>query len=617
MVVVTTTTMNSESLCDRCEERVGVVACTHCSALLCEECDKAVHERPKFERHERTREENVLGVCSIHGMRASVLCEDCMEVCCRRCMTEQHAGHLFAKCAGVSEQYTDSAKLANALESAMSIGASAAACIQNSMSRLNDERHLVLDAIDDAFNRITELVEARRAALIESVVAIADKEENDLQTLYNDLDTQRSWAEQVLDDFQAQSQSRSGASSSSSPNGTHIIAANAEMEKCFGALCDNIKKVLTASSGSISKISFIGEQQQQQTQTQQRQKQQLLQTAGIASRPQRIRALFGQNIFIHGPRRTIVDPADLMEEKADDIKTLSIGDAIETFGFIKTDRQAQLSENALKKTMVEVGNDSNERATGAQKRITLTWSDVPEVIKESSKDKNFVFVLESREDSGDEFREIYCGREFSRTVASAFKREFRVSGCIVGASGRVAVWTSNIVKGSLSPGTWKEGPNYTLENNGRKAIFTGQGNAMALGEKLFKSGAVYEWKFRVEKSISIGCGELNLGVIPHDADTRNSNPDTCGGWFLGCFFGALRGNNVADAKKICSDKHDGNFVRGGDEVGIVLDMEKGEISFVLEGKNLGVAFKGMPLDKPLVPAVISCSNNNSVELISC
>ena len=53
----------------------------------------------------------------------------------------------------------------------------------------------------------------------------------------------------------------------------------------------------------------------------------------------------------------------------------------------------------------------------------------------------------------------------------------------------------------------------------------------------------------------------------------------------------------------------------GDSVGVVMDTAKGEFSFVVNGVNLGVAYEGIPLDKPLVPCVLLYYNGDSVELI--
>ena len=45
-----------------------------------------------------------------------------------------------------------------------------------------------------------------------------------------------------------------------------------------------------------------------------------------------------------------------------------------------------------------------------------------------------------------------------------------------------------------------------------------------------------------------------------------------------------------------------------------MDTTKGELSFFVNGVNLGVAFDGIPLDKPLVPCVILQYEGDSVEL---
>ena len=42
---------------------------------------------------------------------------------------------------------------------------------------------------------------------------------------------------------------------------------------------------------------------------------------------------------------------------------------------------------------------------------------------------------------------------------------------------------------------------------------------------------------------------------------------------------------------------------------------KGELSFALNGVGFGVAFKGIPLDKPLVPCAVLYYEYDSVELI--
>lgn len=598
-------TMNADNLCDCCEERVGTIACLRCSALLCEECDRTVHATPKFSNHERAHEENVLGICSAHGMRAFVLCEDCKEVCCRRCMVEQHSGHLFVKSTAASERYTKGTNLVSALGCAKDVASKTAARVQDSITALNEERQKALDAIEASFNQITELIEARKMALLEQVASTADEEENRLQTLYNDLDTKCTLAEQLLDEFNAQLQNEDrpdhSMPASSSSTSSSVVAVSAEMEKCFDDLCSNAKKAMADSKDNVTKIEFVEFVSPQPL---------LNSGAGAPARPRPSQLL---SPFLRGMAMAQASASTSSDSETKSTNVSIIENVINGFGVIKTERQNQskIESKALLLTM-----SKGEPNPDGSRSATLSWDNAPDHIKDLLDNEDFFFVLKSRSEKDSEFKEIYNGKDLSRAVACNKNEEFIVSGCINGVSDRVELWTSNIAIVANDPGVWKIGRNYSLENGGKRVVFSGSARAIALGETVLERGDVYEWSFKVEKAISIGGGELCLGVAPQDTSSGDTDPDTCGGWFFGCFFANLRGKNRSGGKKYGSGKPDGGYVKEGDEVGIVVDMIKGEISFVLGGENLGVAFKGIPLDKPLVPAVLSCSNDNSVELIS-
>ena len=57
-------------------------------------------------------------------------------------------------------------------------------------------------------------------------------------------------------------------------------------------------------------------------------------------------------------------------------------------------------------------------------------------------------------------------------------------------------------------------------------------------------------------------------------------------------------------KSMDQGKEDGECVHTEDSVGVVMNTTKGDLSYILNGVNLGVAFCGIPLDKPLVPCVL-------------
>ena len=100
-----------------------------------------------------------------------------------------------------------------------------------------------------------------------------------------------------------------------------------------------------------------------------------------------------------------------------------------------------------------------------------------------------------------------------------------------------------------------------------------------------------------------------VGVAPFDINQNEDfNFNRCG-WYFHCFTSTL-----------CSG-HPHNYTlkaygpkMKGESVGVVMDTAKGDLSFVVDGINFGIAFERIPLDKPLVPCVILGHTGDSVEL---
>ena len=83
------------------------------------------------------------------------------------------------------------------------------------------------------------------------------------------------------------------------------------------------------------------------------------------------------------------------------------------------------------------------------------------------------------------------------------------------------------------------------------------------------------------------------------------NYNKCG-WYFYCGDSTLYSGPPHNykGKEYGSRKEDGQYFYTGDSVGVMMDTAKGELSFVVNGVNLGVAYDGIPLDKPLVPCVL-------------
>ena len=110
---------------------------------------------------------------------------------------------------------------------------------------------------------------------------------------------------------------------------------------------------------------------------------------------------------------------------------------------------------------------------------------------------------------------------------------------------------------------------------------------------------------------------INIGVAPSDIDQSEKESYVKCGWYLWCYESTLWSGSPHShwRKEYGPRKEKEEYVYEGDSVGVVMDTTKGELSFAVGGLSLGVAYKGIPLDKPLVPCVILDCPGDSVELI--
>lgn len=171
---------------------------------------------------------------------------------------------------------------------------------------------------------------------------------------------------------------------------------------------------------------------------------------------------------------------------------------------------------------------------------------------------------------------------------------------------------------------WKKCPEYV--ESGRKytvdkSIFktatksNDGGWCTVLGDVLLPLKRVISWNIRIANSKKNDGFGIYIGVIPSDIDQNDGDVDY--GWYIGCYSSILRSgppHNIRN-KEYGPRKGNGQYVHTGDTVGLVMDTTKGVLSFSLNGVSLGVAFEGIPLDKPLIPFVNLKQQGDSVELV--
>ena len=125
------------------------------------------------------------------------------------------------------------------------------------------------------------------------------------------------------------------------------------------------------------------------------------------------------------------------------------------------------------------------------------------------------------------------------------------------------------------------------------------------------------WSIKTLKSENNNGYCIYIGVAPSDIDQNEDNRNKCG-WYFDCYWSTLCSGppHNYEREEYGPRKEEGEYIHTGDSVGVVMDTAKGELSFVLNGVNLGVAYKEIPLDKPLVPCAILKWQGDSVELVT-
>ena len=189
---------------------------------------------------------------------------------------------------------------------------------------------------------------------------------------------------------------------------------------------------------------------------------------------------------------------------------------------------------------------------------------------------------------------------------------------------------SDAVKGrtqkepDFSECTWKECPDDVYKEqkysvygeNPRIATNPNDDECTFVGNIPLPPNKATSWSVKILKSKWNDGGLIYIGVAPSDINQNEEHNHNKCGWYFNCCCSTLLSGPPHNhrGKEYGPRKEDGEYVHTGDSVGVVMDTEKGELSFALNGVDLGVAFEGIPLDKPLVPCVLLHFKWDSVEL---
>ena len=163
-------------------------------------------------------------------------------------------------------------------------------------------------------------------------------------------------------------------------------------------------------------------------------------------------------------------------------------------------------------------------------------------------------------------------------------------------------------------GYWKGGPGYRVSGKNSSVVMKESGNdkwsVTAVGSETLRTGVINRWTVVLEDSELDHFG-VAIGVAPHTIDqSRRNNHRSCGWYFTG--WSTLYSGNPQNYNNESFGSQ--LEMKNGTEITLEMDMNEGTLTYYVDGKWIGVAFKGIPTRVPLVPAVVFGSTYYSIKL---
>jgi len=126
--------------------------------------------------------------------------------------------------------------------------------------------------------------------------------------------------------------------------------------------------------------------------------------------------------------------------------------------------------------------------------------------------------------------------------------------------------------------------------------------------ELDKSIEEHKWKIKILKTYQ---KDIMVGVAPIDFDINSSSYNTCG-WYLYCY-----NSCIYSGPPFNYTYKNTNLSRVNDEVTVVMNMKKRTLKFIINNEDKGDSYTDIPIDKPLFPAVLLNTRNDSIEISEC
>ena len=571
--------------CSNCESAEATFICKECGMAFCGKCDKEIHSIPIFAGHKRCETSTVsLGTCPAHGKLELQFCEDCLECCCWECMCngQKHAGHkivsyevAYEKRKAVLEQ-----RLAE-LRSVATISRAIETVLERETQRWADQCQTVRDKIAGSFERAAAAVERRKEEVIEQIEQRFS--END----------------KVLNDAMTEFRATEEASQNALAGGLDLSANQTDNLAKIGRVEHSIQAMTEINSRILHKVL-----------------------------PASYTVKFQPTFAPKGEKEEKKDDsAEATEEEKEDAKN-PLFEALARFGVVEKVVNGDSFDKVLEVKTVTNAEGKSTKDIG-DTHISFTWESAPVCYLEHARAGKLTFALKMRTIDGntekglsDEAKEaaltaVYSGPDAEYRCEGLEERKSYAFRLYALGKGDFCFWKTAEVAVSLGSyqGKWRtDCPRVKVDAANPVIVNAGEGSRdTVIADTPLTPGVVNRWKIRLVHS-GDGWWEW-LGVAPGDIDLSSHSNETSCGWYLNTLRTTLY---CGPPFKWDSKKYGTNAEREipkGSIVGLTMDMAAGTLAYTVNGKDYGVAYKGIPLDKPLFPAAVFNSSKQKIELL--
>ena len=623
--------------CMNCESVEATFVCDRCKMVFCAKCDKEIHSLPVFKDHNRLETETEgLELCPAHNELELFFCNDCLECCCWKCvcMEQKHNGHKLVYYDTAYKERKDMFETRKAeIRSILALTQAVEAAAERGLSKWSDTCKALQQKINENFGRTAAVAAKHKEDMLMKIEGDCAANEKALSETATECRAAEEASRKVLAERE-----RLGN------NFSEIVANAGRIEKSIDVMTELNDRIFNKVLPESYTVKFVPKLQAPPAKRQKMEARQSSSSSSSSSLSlpgmlfadmEMLRMAMEKSRGSDGDGEYEKEDEDEDEDEDEkDVEMGPINRVVKWFGTVEKVANGNSFDKILKVKTVTNAEGKAVQDIG-DTHIGLTWESVSSCYREYAKAGKLIFALKMRTIDNDNSIEKDLSAEAKEaaltTVYSGPDTEYRCEGLeekknyafrlyALGGKGNgseYCFWRTPEVAISLGSyqGKWRtDCPRVNVDAANPMIVNAGRGcRDTVIGDTPLTPGVVNRWKIRLVHSGN-GLWEW-LGVAPGDIDLSNTGNETRCGWYLNTLSTTLY---CGPPFKWDSRRYGTNAeceIPKGSVVGLIMDMAAGTLAYTVNGKDYGVAYEGIPLDKPLFPAAIFNDSNQKIELL--